>query len=619
MSVSFTEEFFSQEKRRNFVVGEVMKRAWAVDLTIIDDIVKISNENSLKIFACYGTLLGAVRERGFIPWDDDVDLGLVGDDYVRFLEIITNEYAEKYNTINPYTKTWYCMNFTHISNNRKSCFERKYLEKWYGCPFMRGVDIFPYYYIPRNPVEEEYIVNILKKIDYAISLAESDETGKKGISETLAAGLVELQHETGYVFGTDRPLDNQLEILYDQVCRITKEEDADFVARYDEYTRDKSKKFPKEMFQYSYEMPFENIRIPVPIGYDRILKARFGESYIMPRQETGAHEYPYYKKQLNDEKYHNIQLKYMSEISTLIRGERISRDKEKLTCIYHTSAREMLINSDSAARKIRKALEFFERNEVAVKMIWIADYFLKNDDYALDLLAPNLIEEYEEIIKKYSGENGVFCAVDTPLNEIVENSDIYYGDEGIYAEAFRNAGKKVFIQDYSEDAVEIAGELGADEGKKENPRISIAENKSSLRKSDIPEEWKKFIITEDGNKKKVILYISGISTLFEYKKNMLLKIRNVLKIFNETQEKIVPLWRPQRITEDIREGFDSDLLAEYESIIEEFARKENGILDMSDRADMAVDLADAIYGDSDAAMMRGIELGKPVMIQNPEL
>ncbi len=290
-------DFLKQEVRNGFAISEVMKRSWAADLEMLDDIKRICEEHSLKLFACYGTLLGAVREHGFIAWDDDVDVGLVGMDYIRFLDILSREYVDKYSILNPYTKTWYSMNFTHISNSLKTSFERKHLRKWHGCPFMTGLDVYPYYYIPRNPDDEKFIMDLLAKIDLVIGMNRQliIQSDNKGISigvglldRAMAVELVELQRETGYEFNTERPLENQLEILYDQVCRLTQAEDADYVARYDEYAKDRSKKIPKDYFETVFCMPFEYTSMPVPIGYDYILKGRFGNGYIMPRRERGA-------------------------------------------------------------------------------------------------------------------------------------------------------------------------------------------------------------------------------------------------------------------------------------------------------------------------------------------
>ena len=149
------ELFYQKDIRRGFTISEVMKRSWAADLKIFDEMLKICDQLNVNMFACYGTLLGAVREHGYIPWDDDLDMGLVGEDYVRFTEAIANDHSGRYQIFNPYTRTWYKMNFSHIVNSREVSFERKHLEEWCGCPFMTGLDVYPYYYIPRNKAFSE--------------------------------------------------------------------------------------------------------------------------------------------------------------------------------------------------------------------------------------------------------------------------------------------------------------------------------------------------------------------------------------------------------------------------------------------------------------------------------
>jgi len=60
------------------------------------DIDKVCRENGLKYFLHAGTLLGAINFKGFIPWDDDVDISLFREDYEKLLEILQKDYADKY-------------------------------------------------------------------------------------------------------------------------------------------------------------------------------------------------------------------------------------------------------------------------------------------------------------------------------------------------------------------------------------------------------------------------------------------------------------------------------------------------------------------------------------------
>ena len=64
-------------------------------LTLLIDFDEICKQNNIHYWLDFGTLLGAIRHKGFIPWDDDIDLGLFREDYERIEEIINN------NTVNP--------------------------------------------------------------------------------------------------------------------------------------------------------------------------------------------------------------------------------------------------------------------------------------------------------------------------------------------------------------------------------------------------------------------------------------------------------------------------------------------------------------------------------------
>jgi len=76
--------FLQSEYRDGYFVDATMKRVWAVELDLLEQFQNICKRHSLKYYAIGGTLLGAVRHKGFIPWDDDIDVGMPRADYDQF-------------------------------------------------------------------------------------------------------------------------------------------------------------------------------------------------------------------------------------------------------------------------------------------------------------------------------------------------------------------------------------------------------------------------------------------------------------------------------------------------------------------------------------------------------
>lgn len=127
---------------------EVLKKLQQYELEILRDFIKICEENDITYFGLAGTGIGALRHGGFIPWDDDIDLGLLYDDYIKVLEIYKRDYSDKYTVVNATEyPTFACMN-THITLNDSRFVEEcsKHLKHPQGI----FLDLFPFYKVPQN-------------------------------------------------------------------------------------------------------------------------------------------------------------------------------------------------------------------------------------------------------------------------------------------------------------------------------------------------------------------------------------------------------------------------------------------------------------------------------------
>ena len=77
----------------------VLRKLQMAQCLIMEDFIKICKDNNLNYFIFAGCAIGVERHGGFIPWDDDIDIGMLREDYEKFKQIAVNEYSDKYTVL----------------------------------------------------------------------------------------------------------------------------------------------------------------------------------------------------------------------------------------------------------------------------------------------------------------------------------------------------------------------------------------------------------------------------------------------------------------------------------------------------------------------------------------
>lgn len=292
MELNFRDGFFETEEIDGFVVEEEMKRAWAAQLVVLSDFDDVCKKYGLTWFADYGTLLGAVRHKGYIPWDDDIDISMPRKDYNIFVKKAFRDLPKGYYVMNINEIPTYTDFLTRIVNHPNIDFSKEALDKYYGCPYACGIDITVIDYIPREPNEYELFRELIR-ITGSGAISYEDENVPYEDKKNL---IKQIEKMLKVKFDRGRPIPQQMRQLCDRICSMYNDEDADNVGVALRQTTIPGFYQSKESVFELIELPFECIKIPAPRGYDEYLTKRYGANYMTPRQVL-SHDYPFYKAQ----------------------------------------------------------------------------------------------------------------------------------------------------------------------------------------------------------------------------------------------------------------------------------------------------------------------------------
>lgn len=281
-----TIEYVHGETRDGFYVEPIIKRAWLVQLDILREIDNICRRCHIKYFAMWGTLLGAVRHRGFIPWDDDIDLGMMREDYEKFRYCAEKELPEGWQLLKV------SPTLIRVVNSNMIRVDQEFLNRYHGCPYIMGVDLFCLDGIPKEKTDEEIYVNLFWAVCNLHVNWEILEEEQKWTQ------LREIEEITGSHFDAGNPVKEQVYMLADRIAAMYWDTDYEEVTITPYLYQRPDYRFPRRCFERMIEVPFENIMIPIAEEYDSLCRVIYGDQYMTPVKIYDYHEYPFFKDQI---------------------------------------------------------------------------------------------------------------------------------------------------------------------------------------------------------------------------------------------------------------------------------------------------------------------------------
>ncbi len=295
--MNIPDSFFEAEIRDGFYVPSIGKQAWAAELTVLYEFDRICKKYNIPYFADWGTLLGTVRHNGFIPWDDDLDITMKRADYIRFLKIAKEELPEDFAlfTYETHPDFWHFL--ARIVSKNRICFEEEHLRKYHGFPYITGIDIFVLDYVCTDPQKEE-----LRRTQARYVIAVADQIAEgilTGADADVQLDRIESMFHIQLESRTDlHRLRVQLYRLTEKLFGMFSEDESEELTQLMPIGLYEGNHFhlSKKYYEKQIFLPFENTTMPVPSGYDEMLRKRYG-NYMHIVRGSGGHEYPFFRTQ----------------------------------------------------------------------------------------------------------------------------------------------------------------------------------------------------------------------------------------------------------------------------------------------------------------------------------
>ncbi len=254
---------------------ELLRKVQLTQLEIAKEIRRVCEENDIRYFLADGSFLGAVRHGGFIPWDDDMDLGMLRSDYEKFCRIAPDKLRPEYCLQTWYTEPNYGLPFGKVMKRGTVYLENKKSRRLQENGFY--VDIFPYDYVPKDLVERQSLAKRLLSI-YRVKLMKCGYqpwNEESGIVWKKRIGYLYYQLKSLFVSQEDlaRGYDVLAVSLHDS--EVVCEQSA--LPRPDYYQR----AWVEELADYT----FEGETFKGPRDYDNYLTALYGNYMELPPED----------------------------------------------------------------------------------------------------------------------------------------------------------------------------------------------------------------------------------------------------------------------------------------------------------------------------------------------
>lgn len=271
------ESFLEEEERCCYIVTHEMKKVWAVELDLLCQFQLVCKKYGLRYCVDGGTMLGAVRHKGFIPWDDDIDVVMLRNDYDKLCTVASNEFENPYFFQTQETDPGSMRGHAQLRNSETTGILKDEMNGRFS--FNQGIflDIFP---LDSLPSDNDEFIKYVKNVHYLNKKAHKCANYSfryMSSKNLLKRPIKSLYHKLRFLFANDSVGAIQHYTSFQNELIRYKGLDSEYVAKLCFTPFEKRLRWKKSWVIETKEITFEMLRVSVPIHYEEFLNSFFGD------------------------------------------------------------------------------------------------------------------------------------------------------------------------------------------------------------------------------------------------------------------------------------------------------------------------------------------------------
>lgn len=287
LKIELPDGFLEEEVRCDYTVTKDIKEVWAIEIDLLMQLDEVCKKHNLKYYITDGTMLGTVRHKGFIPWDDDIDVTMFRDDYEKLLKVAETEFKYPYFLQTEYSDPGCLRGHAQLRNSATTGILKTEEGKF---KFNQGLflDVF----VMDNVIDDKKLFEQQKKDaekyrKRAVKYARwSTRYYKQNTWQSKVKGIL---YPVVNTFLRKTKLEEKNFRKFEEVCKRYNNMETKYVTTLEfSFDIERWGKRLKSYFDKIEYMPFEFIKLPISVDYDEMLRNDYGD-YMVFKKGASAH------------------------------------------------------------------------------------------------------------------------------------------------------------------------------------------------------------------------------------------------------------------------------------------------------------------------------------------